>query len=78
VQVVSPPPRERSARSKADTKASADAEKRDKAGRKNTMRNTRQRAHPAIGEPVSLRGFSIGESWSAQVRRERLNRTFFD
>lgn len=78
VQVVAPPPRERSARSKADTKASADAEKRDKAGRKNTMRHTRQRAHPAIGEPVSLRGFSTGESWSAQVRRERLNRTFFD
>lgn len=87
VDILAPPPRDRSrhaAQAKGVKEHSGQTAPLPKqkprpsmSGERNTGQHT-QVNHTETGNVVTLRGFVTGESWSARVRRERLNRTYFD
>lgn len=50
----------------------------DKARAKTPDKRESHSRDPNVGEAVTLRGYSVEGGWSAQVRRDRFNRTYFD
>lgn len=87
VDTVAPPPRDRSVSGKRTKRSTTSAGESAPLPRQKPNRGAKDReadharagaVEPATGRAVTLRGFETGESWSARVRRERLNRTYFD
>lgn len=78
IDVIAPAARDRSAPAKAGEGAQTGKVKGTGKAASGNGGIGRSAAGPSIGDSVTLRGHQVGDTWSARVRRERLNRTLYD